>query len=460
LDEILSGGIPRGNSVIVEGAPGTGKTTLAIEFLVQGAIQYQEPGIYFSFEEHPEQIYRDMLPYGLDLRSLEKQGLLRIVSISSEIYRDQFQASDGLIQQLVEGIGCKRVVLDSISLFRCGQDEERHRHFINKIGNHLRKYNVTSLLIHELDEHVSNTPFEHFVLDGVIRMSMQEHLERYRLHTIEVTKMRGAKVLHGEHIYRFGVAGIHVIPSYATVSNPTTDQGCVTTGIPSLDTVLSGGLANGGIYLLDSSSHSNTVTLILSIITERFRAENAVLILPSGTYSLNDLNEMFRQWGVNFEQLIAQHRLYFIKQYPNESPASLQNGIFDVSEISNDDYFSVLRNVVAPPMKESRQQGTHSFVYCDLNAFIGKRGEQWVGEIYPAIISLLKQLRATVLVVCNTQEISEKTKNLMERTSSGIIKVWSNGPYQFLHIRKSSDGKTSPPLVMERTDASPYVRLS
>src|SRR3954454_16687431 len=79
LDNILYGGIPRGNVILVEGAIGTGKTTLGIEFVYRGASQFDEPGIIVLFEVSPEKIIRDALRFGWDLAALEQEGRLKIV---------------------------------------------------------------------------------------------------------------------------------------------------------------------------------------------------------------------------------------------------------------------------------------------------------------------------------------------------------------------------------------------
>jgi len=104
FDRILYGGLPKGSTVIVEGAPGTGKTTFGVQFLYYGALQCNEPGIYITFEEFPKQIYQDVMDFGWDIKELEKRNLLRVVSIKSALLVNEMKKADGLFEQLIQEI--------------------------------------------------------------------------------------------------------------------------------------------------------------------------------------------------------------------------------------------------------------------------------------------------------------------------------------------------------------------
>lgn|GEM_PF-3296112 len=100
----------------MEGTPGTGKKALGVQFLYQGAKESGESGLYVTFEEFPQQIYQDMLAFGWDLRELEKQNLLRVVSTKPDLLLKQMKTPGGLFEQIIGEIGCKRVVIDSTSM--------------------------------------------------------------------------------------------------------------------------------------------------------------------------------------------------------------------------------------------------------------------------------------------------------------------------------------------------------
>src|ERR1051326_7905230 len=94
LDSILSGGIPRGNVILLEGAIGTGKTTIGVEFIYRGASEFDEPGIIVLFEVSPHKLMRDALQLGWNLQELEQQNLLKIVFTTRDVLRQELQQAD------------------------------------------------------------------------------------------------------------------------------------------------------------------------------------------------------------------------------------------------------------------------------------------------------------------------------------------------------------------------------
>src|SRR5690348_9337319 len=97
LDEILTGGIPRGNVILVEGAIGTGKTTMGVEFVYRGAKQFGEPGVIVVFEVSPDKLSRDARKFGWDLQELEKQDKLKIVFTTRDVLRQELQQADSVL---------------------------------------------------------------------------------------------------------------------------------------------------------------------------------------------------------------------------------------------------------------------------------------------------------------------------------------------------------------------------
>ena len=97
LDVILSDGIPRGNIILVEGAVGTGKTTLGVEFVYRGVSEFGEPGLIVLFEVSPEKLARDASQFGWDLAALERKGTLRILFTTRQVFRQELQQADSLL---------------------------------------------------------------------------------------------------------------------------------------------------------------------------------------------------------------------------------------------------------------------------------------------------------------------------------------------------------------------------
>ncbi|MFB4167731.1 ATPase domain-containing protein [Virgibacillus sp. JSM 102003] len=209
LDNVLFGGLPQGNTTIVEGGPGTGKTTLGIQFLLEGIKKHNEPGIFITFEEFPDQIYEDMNLFDWDLRKLEKENKLRVIGLSPEVLMHQMVKPDGLFEEMIKEIGSKRIVIDSISLLKYLNGNER-KNFCT-LRNVLRKHGLTSILLQEQSGLTSGTAsVEHFVFDGYIRLAMKARFHTLRKRTIEVLKMRGTRITEGEHRYRILDNGLFV----------------------------------------------------------------------------------------------------------------------------------------------------------------------------------------------------------------------------------------------------------
>ena len=115
LDDILLGGIPRGNVVVVTGSPGTGKTTLGIEFIYRGAREFDEPGVIVTFEVSAEKLVRDAAQFGWDLRELERQGRLKVIATTRRVFQQEVQEPDSLLLSEAAAIGARRIFVDGLA---------------------------------------------------------------------------------------------------------------------------------------------------------------------------------------------------------------------------------------------------------------------------------------------------------------------------------------------------------
>ena len=114
LDTILLGGIPRGNIVLLEGAIGTGKTTLGVEFVYRGASQFEEPGVIVLFEVSPDRLIRDAAGLGWDLPALQRAGTLKIIFTTRQVFVDELLQTDSLLLEAAAEIGARRMFVDGI----------------------------------------------------------------------------------------------------------------------------------------------------------------------------------------------------------------------------------------------------------------------------------------------------------------------------------------------------------
>lgn len=213
LDEMLGGGFLRETANLVEGAPGTGKTTLAMQFIYNGIVQDNEPGIILTFEEFPKQYYYDAAAFGWDFQELEKKGLLKVIMTSPEVSRLDIESVGGMIETYVNQMGARRVVVDSMTHFsRLTQDPVELRSIEFNFINALKREGLTSVLTRESPVLLGEAPEDtsiSFVVDSYTILRYVE-IESAIRKALLVLKMRGSD--HAKDIRQYDIAseGIEV----------------------------------------------------------------------------------------------------------------------------------------------------------------------------------------------------------------------------------------------------------
>lgn len=205
LDEMLSGGFLPGTSVLVRGAPGCGKTSLGLQYLVHGA-RNRQPGLLISFEEFPPSLHRDAESLGWNLAELEQAGQLHLMFTSPQMLIDSISSPQSALSKLISDGGIQRVVLDSIThMTRLTDDSVKLRAIYNTVINGLKREGATSLLLGE-ESRASNPRQEKgrlsFVVDGILLMRYVE-VESAMQRAIVVLKMRGSD--HAKEIRRLEI---------------------------------------------------------------------------------------------------------------------------------------------------------------------------------------------------------------------------------------------------------------
>ncbi|MFH1239813.1 MAG: ATPase domain-containing protein [Candidatus Diapherotrites archaeon] len=209
LDDILNGGIPVGNLVVVSGEPGAGKTIMCLEYLYRGITDFDEPGVYVSLEESPDDIVKTAAQFGWDMMPLVKKGKLAILTI--ELY--DFDKLRNTIEDVVEKIGAKRLVIDPGVIFRLFFEKELDaRKRILSLGKMLKKIGCTAIITNEisLDKMSSLFGLEEYIADGVILLYHTKLEDRF-VRSAGILKMRGTKISEKLHPVRIDSDGLKIL---------------------------------------------------------------------------------------------------------------------------------------------------------------------------------------------------------------------------------------------------------
>ncbi|MBU0761719.1 MAG: AAA family ATPase [Candidatus Altiarchaeota archaeon] len=221
LDDILLGGIPEGNCVLLSGSAGTGKTVLSHQFLFTGAKE-GENGIYLSLVEPAEQIIRNMSEFGFFDQTLIDNGKISVKDMTKDIrikgvdFKDVQGLTDTL-REIIEDAEAKRVVIDSITAFCQNIGETtKIRDFILEMGYQLKYLECTSLLISEIPPQkftYSIYGIEEFIADGVVLLSDFERTGDL-IRSLQVVKMRGVGHSRNKHVMKILPEGISILPMF------------------------------------------------------------------------------------------------------------------------------------------------------------------------------------------------------------------------------------------------------
>ena len=247
LDEITGGGLPRGRPTLVCGSAGCGKTLLAMEFLVRGATEFGEPGVFMAFEETAEELAQNVRSLGFDLDELAEQKKLLVDYVHverSEIEETGEYDLEGLFIRLghaIDSIGAKRVVLDTIeTLFGGLSNPAILRAELRRLFRWLKDKGVTAVITGERgDGTLTRHGLEEYVSDCVILLDHRVN-DQISTRRLRVVKYRGTT--HGTNEYPFLIDedGISVLPITSLGLDHDASDERISTGIPALDDMLGG----------------------------------------------------------------------------------------------------------------------------------------------------------------------------------------------------------------------------
>ncbi len=318
LDEITAGGLPRGRPTLLCGGAGCGKTLFAIEFLVRGALQFDEPGVFLTFEETEQELAENVASLGHDLRSLMDRKKLALDHIHLD--RSEFnQAGDfdleGLFVRLrhaVDRVGAKRVVLDTIeTLFEGLGDPSVIRSELWRLFRWLKDNHLTAIVTGERgDGNLTRQGIEEYVSDCVILL---DHRVTGQLATrrLRIVKFRGS--VHGTNEYPFLIdeRGIVVAPITALKLDYPASASHVSSGVPGLDALLGGkGYFRGTSVLISGGSGTGKTSLSAYFVDAASQRGERSLYLGFEE-SMSQIQRNMKSIGIDLKNWVAQGLMRF-----------------------------------------------------------------------------------------------------------------------------------------------------
>jgi len=269
LDEITKGGLPRGRPTLICGSAGSGKTLFAMEFLMRGAMDHKEPGVFMSFEETIEDLSKNFNSLGFDLNGMMSCGLIatdHVYIARNEIEETGEYDLEGLFIRLgsaIDSVGAKRVVLDTIeALFSGLSNTAILRAELRRLFSWLKERGVTTIVTGESgDKTLTRYGLEEYVADCVILLDFRIR-EQISTRRLRIVKYRGSS--HGSDEYPFLIdeRGLSILPISSLGLDYPVSTERISTGVPKLDAMFGGkGFYRGSTILVSGTAGTGKTSL-------------------------------------------------------------------------------------------------------------------------------------------------------------------------------------------------------
>ena len=389
FDEITEGGLPKNRVTLLCGGTGTGKTLMGINFLINGAVVFNEPGVFMSFEETDEELYNDVASLNLDLRKLvsQKKILLSHVVLERRDIQEKGEFNlEGLFIRLelaIDAIGAKRVVVDSIeSLFAGVTDAGILRLEIKRLFRWFKEKKVTAVITGELRESFyTRHGLEEYISDCIILLDNRVNAQ-ISIRRIRVIKYRGSN--HGTNEYPFVIDkdGLSVIPITSAGLDQAGTSKRVSTGIPSLNKMFQGGgYTRGSTVLASGTAGTGKTSLAAAFAIETCKGGERCLFL-SYEESSGQLIQNMSSIGFQLQPLVKKGLLKMVSTRP--SFFGLEMHLLDLYKILDD--FKP-KAVVIDPLTSLIGQGNQLEIQSMLTRMIDALKSRGVTGFFTSLVS-------------------------------------------------------------------------
>ena len=430
LDDVLSGGLTKGRLYLLEGKPGTGKTTLALQFLLDGVAR-GETCLYVTLSESADELRASAASHGWSLDGVEIHELVDELGLDPESEQSVLHPSEvelgETVREVLERVDAARphrVVFDSLSELRLlAQNPLRYRRQILALKQLFAARGCTVIL---LDDGTTDVQL-HSIAHGVFLLEYNQRNFGAGRRRLLIVKMRGVKCRGGYHDFLLQTGGIEVFPTLVAAEHRADfDAVTVSTGAPGLDLLLGGGLVSGtNTLLLGPSGAGKTTTAVRCMLAALERGER-------GTYFLFDEGRV---------TLLARAALLGMGLQPHLDAGTLTILQVDPAELAPGEF--------ACRVREAVERHGSSFIAIDsLNAYIhAMPGEQFLILQMHELLTYLIQMGVTTLLVLGQHGVIGDVRSDID------LSYLSDGILLFRYFEAKGEVRTALSMVKSRVNA-------
>ena len=331
LDEILMGGIPRGNIILLQGVTGSGKTVMGIELICRGIKEFNEPGLIVVFETSPDKLIRDSATFGWNLDELQRQRKLQIVFTSPKVFEEELRSADSLLLEAAAEIGAQRIFIDGIGMLDHfstggGSAPRGYRDRLHQLIETMSRENLTTILTHELGSTAKSRAMVEaadFLADTVIQLN-RERQNRRSCRSIEILKSRGQDFETGEHTLRItGEKGLEVFrrvqaPKRHNSTQPTSSTKRSVIGVDAIDSLIGGGLFDGSTTMVVGVSGVGKTVLGTQLLREGALTQQKRGLMVSLDEHPAQIVRNAATLGLDLQEQIDAGRIHILFESPQE----------------------------------------------------------------------------------------------------------------------------------------------
>lgn len=410
LDEITEGGFPKGRPTLICGSAGCGKTLLSMQFIIKGITEFNEPGVFMSFEEPSNDLALNVKSLGFDIEKLKSEKKLVVDHVRverSEIEEAGEYDLDGLFIRLghaIDTIKAKRVVLDTVeSLFSGLENQAILRAELRRLFHWLKEKGVTALITGERGEAtLTRQGLEEYVSDCVIILDHRV-IEQVSTRRLRIVKYRGST--HGTNEYPFLIDedGISVLPITSLKLNNEVSSDVVSTGVPGLDTMFEkGGFYRGSNILISGTAGTAKTTVASYFALEQCRKKERVVYFAFEESPQQLLRNM-KSVGIELEKYVKNGSLEIHSSRPSLNGLEL--------------HLLTLQKII-------REFKPTTVIIDPISNLITVGSEFEVRSMLVRLIDMLKVNNITALFTSLNKQSDNLRPDMAEESVSSLVDTW------------------------------------